>query len=90
MISLILSLMLSAHAEPGFDKMQHYTLSVIGSEALSVHLHNQGDKHHQRNAALLMIFVGITKEVSDDKFDEGDLLADVLGSLTPLFLRWEF
>lgn len=69
------------------DKKQHFGISIIFGAASETILRSDAFAVPQRwkRVALatgLATLPGIAKELSDSRFDTGDLLADVLGSFT--------
>ena len=69
----------------GYDKKLHFSGSVIlgaGSEYVLRKLNDKPFNRWQRVAAAtgMGLVPGVIKEVTDSKFDAGDLLADVTGS----------
>ncbi|WP_263079940.1 hypothetical protein [Endozoicomonas sp. Mp262] len=69
------------------DKKQHFGISVVlgaSSEHILRHF-NYFPEHRWKRIAVatgMGLVPGVLKELSDSRFDSGDLLADVIGSFT--------
>ena len=72
------------------DKALHYGVSFAISEASYRYFDENDYRNPKLNAFLVAITVGVGKEMTDERFDNQDLMADLMGALTPIFLRYEF
>lgn len=78
-------LIISANAQVPQDKQVHF----LASYSLNATLVHAMPKH-KIWAAGLTLGAGLAKECADEHFDNGDMLADILGVVTSSLFTWSF
>ena len=90
LIVTLLAFVGQADAQEESDDKLHFIASAVICETVYQYNKSENAKNPKLIAFVTTIAIGLTKEFMDKRYDDDDLKWNLLGTATPLLLRWEF